>query len=118
MISDQSRRSFLRNLGTLVALPALESTGFRAFAAAAKPVAPATRMAFMYIPNGVNVDKWMVNGTGADYQLSPTLETLAPFKQDFSVLSNLTHNTGRANGDGAGDHARATATFLKPASNT
>jgi hypothetical protein len=111
MIADQSRRSFLRNVGTLIALPTLESVGFKAFAAP-KAVGPATRMAFLYIPNGVNVEKWTVSGTGTNYQLGPTMEPLQSFKQDFSVLSNLAHATGRANGDGGGDHARATATFL------
>lgn len=111
MISDLSRRSFLRNVGAIISLPTLESVGFRAFAAQKAPSA-ATRMAFLYIPNGVNVQNWTVTGTGADYQLSPTLQPLEPFKKDFSVLSNLAHATGRSNGDGAGDHARATATFL------
>jgi len=106
-----SRRAFLRNAGVFMSLPALESVGLRAFAAE-KPVAAPTRMAFLYIPNGVNVDKWRVSGTGRNYQLSPTLQSLAPLKNDFSVISNLAHFKAFSNGDGGGDHARATATFL------
>ena len=94
-----------------MSLPALESVGFRAFAAEKKAADP-MRMAFLYIPNGVNVDKWRVNGTGRNYELSPTLQGLAPFKNDFTVISNLAHNKAFANGDGGGDHARATASFL------
>lgn len=111
-ISSQfSRRAFLRGAGALMALPAMESVGFKAFAATKEIVSP-TRMAFLYIPNGVNVDKWAVNGTGKDYQLSPTMQPLAGLKDHFSVLSNMACDKARSNGDGAGDHARATATFL------
>ena len=108
---SSSRRSFLRNAGVCLALPALESVGFKAFAAE-KTVAAPTRMAFLYIPNGVNVHKWRVTGAGRDYQLSPSLQSLAPLKGDISVISNLAHFKAFSNGDGGGDHARATATFL------
>jgi len=114
MFSPQqtSRRGFLRSAGALIALPALESFGFKAFAAAAPAPADPTRMAFLYIPNGVNVDKWTVKGEGTGYNLSPTMQPLAGLKDDFSVLSNLAHDKARSNGDGGGDHARATASFL------
>jgi len=108
---DFSRRSFLRGAGALLALPSLESLRFRAFAAE-KPAAAPLRMAFLYVPNGVNVHDWTVIGEGRDYQLSPTLKALEPFKSRFSVLSGLAQDAGRSHGDGAGDHARATATFL------
>jgi hypothetical protein len=94
-----------------MALPALESFGFKAFAATKAP-ADITRMAFLYIPNGVNVHKWNVTGEGAGYELSPTLKPLEGLRKEFSVLSNLAHDKAESNGDGAGDHARATATFL------
>lgn len=109
--SQVSRRAFLRSASTLLALPALESFGFRAFAAEKAPEA-ISRMAFLYIPNGVNVHKWNVKGEGAGYELSPTLQPLAGLRNDFSVISNLAHDKAESNGDGAGDHARATATFL------
>lgn len=109
--SPVSRRAFLRTASSLIALPALESFGHRAFAAEKAVTAP-TRMAFLYIPNGVNMHTWTVKGEGAGYELSPTLQPLAALKNDFNVFSNLAHDKAEANGDGAGDHARATATFL------
>lgn len=109
--SSVSRRGFLRSASTFVALPMLESLGFRAFAAE-KAVTNPTRMAFLYIPNGVNMHQWMPKGVGTGYELSPTLQPLAALKGDFSLLSNLAHDKAESNGDGAGDHARATATFL------
>ena len=109
---DFSRRHFLRGAGALLALPSFDSLGFRAFAAAPKPGEVPLRMAFLYVPNGVNVADWTVSGEGRDYQLSKTLGGLAPFRSDFSVISGLAQDAGRSHGDGAGDHARATATFL------
>jgi len=109
--SLHSRRAFLRGAGALMGLPLLESVGFKAFAAQPVQVSP-TRMAFLYIPNGVNVSKWQVKGEGANYELSETMQPLAGLKGDFSVISHLAHDKARSNGDGAGDHARATATFL------
>lgn len=110
--SNFSRRGFLKSAGALVTLPALESFGFKAFAATSKePVAP-MRMAFLYIPNGVNQASWAVKGEGKAYELSKTLQPLADYRNDFSIISNLAHDKAAANGDGGGDHARATATFL------
>lgn len=106
-----SRRAFLRTASSLMALPALESFGFKAFASEKAVEAP-TRMAFLYIPNGVNMHQWTVKGEGTGYELSPTLQPLAALKNEFTVFSNLAHDKAESNGDGGGDHARATATFL------
>jgi hypothetical protein len=107
-----SRRRFLaataiRGLGAAVALPALAS-----LRAAEPGVPPPTRMAFVYVPNGVHVDRWRCAGTGRDYTLGPTLEPLAGLRDHFQVISGLAHRNGTAGPDGAGDHARATATIL------
>ena len=40
------------------------------------------------------------------------LKPMEPFKNDILLLSNLTHNNGRALLDGGGDHARATGGYL------
>jgi hypothetical protein len=108
-----SRRRFLatsalRGLGAAVALPALES-----LAAGTAPAAgPPTRMAFVYVPNGVNLDRWRSSGDGRDYRLGASLEPLAPFRDDLQIIRGLAHRNGTAGPDGAGDHARATATIL------
>ncbi len=104
-----SRRTVLRGLGAAVALPTLES--LRPAVAAAAALVP-TRMAFLYVPNGVNVSRWRPEGEGRDYRLGPTLEPLADFRDDFQLISGLAHRNGTAGPDGAGDHARAAATFL------
>lgn len=104
-----SRRAFLRTSGACLALPLFESFGRRARAAA--PVQP-RRLAYVYFPNGVNVERWNVTGTGADYRLSSTLEPLAPHRKDFTVISGLNHENATPGPDGPGDHSRATAVYL------
>ena len=108
------RRTFLRGLGTLLALPHLESLVAATGAAAgnASAVAAPVRMAFVYVPNGADMVNWTPSETGTDFVLPRTLEPLAPVRSDVMVLSGLTQDKARANGDGAGDHARASATFL------
>ena len=111
-IPGLQRRAFLRGMGTMMALPFLESFGHRAFAAAKKQEAP-MRMAFLYTPNGVNVAEWFPKGTGKNYEFGPSMkDALQAHRNDFSIISGLCHDKARSNGDGGGDHARATATFL------
>jgi len=106
------RRTVLRGIGTGLALPLLESMSpVRAVAAAAAETAP-VRMACLFFANGAIMDKWRPTGEGSDYQLSPTLEPLADLKGDFMVLEGLAQHHARANGDGAGDHARNASAFL------
>lgn len=108
-----SRRHVLRGLGTVMTLPFLESFGFRAFAAEAKkaPVKP-LRAAWLYIPNGVNVNEWFPTGEGADYTLSNSLKAIEKNRGDFTVMSGLMQDWAHSHGNGGGDHARAVATFL------
>lgn len=116
-----SRRSMLRGLGVAVGLPMLDAmvpgtvlnaaqaAGTTASGAAA--IAP-TRMAFFFIPNGVNIPYWTPTKEGFDFDLTPTLEPLKAVKNDCMVLSGLTLDNARAKGDGPGDHARSAAAFL------
>lgn len=117
-IPSHSRRGFLRGLGAAVALPALES--FRPLAAAstgARAVATTAsgaplRMAYLYIPNGVNMELWRPKGTGTNYKLGETFKPLEPHRADFQIFSGFEQKNASGGGDGAGDHARGVATFL------
>jgi hypothetical protein len=64
------------------------------------------------VPNGIIMQSWTPAASGTGFELPPTLEPLAAYKDSLLVLSGLTHNNGRALGDGPGDHARAAASFL------
>src|SRR5260370_11870503 len=83
-----------------------------ALAAPSQARALPRRMAFVYVPNGVNMDDWTPRSLGTDYTLPRSLEPLASFKSDLLVLSGLTCDKARPNGDGPGDHARAMSRFL------
>lgn len=117
MSQDFSRRRFLRGLGTLMALPALEATA--PFAARASTAAKSAagnslplRMAFVYSPNGKNMEHWTPRTEGSNYELSRALSPLKEVQSEFQIISGLKHEKARANGDGGGDHARANASFL------
>ncbi len=113
-----SRRTVLRGLGVTLALPMLDAmlpgtmTNALAQAAGAKSSAAPTRMAMIFAPNGVNYDHWLPQGEGRRYNLSPTLEPLEPVRKHINIMTGLTLDKARANGDGPGDHARSAATFL------
>ena len=72
------RRAVLHGLGAAVALPFLDSIRGAGVARAAAAAVP-TRMAYLYIPNGVHVPRWRPEGEGSDFSFGPTLEPLAPF---------------------------------------
>jgi hypothetical protein len=68
-------------------------------------------MAFVTIPNGVNLDKWWPK-EGKAFELAPTMEPLAALKDQLQVISGLDQINATAGADGAGDHARASASLL------
>ena len=102
-----NRRTFLRGLAATLAMPALPS-----LRAAASHAGHPLRLGFIYIPNGVNIDLWRPDATTGNSILSPTLSPLEKVKHRVSVLRGFDHEKAEPNGDGAGDHARANATFL------
>jgi hypothetical protein len=106
-----SRRLALKGLGVSVGLPLLEAMlpGSVLAAPAAKPP---LRMAFVYVPNGKHMADWTPKKEGADFDLPATLSPLMDLRQDLLVLSGLTCDKARPNGDGPGDHARAMSAFL------
>lgn len=111
---ELSRRTVLRGLGVTLSLPWLEAMGpLTAWADGPAPgKAAPNRMAFLYVPNGVNMVDWTPQQEGADFELPEILKPLANVRDKLMVLTGLTADKARANGDGGGDHARALAAFL------
>lgn len=111
-----SRRHLLRGLGASIALPSMEAMlpAGRALAAAASGSASPfpVRLGYFFVPNGVHMPDWKPERTGGYFDLPYILEPLGAVKNDLLVLSGLTHDKGRANGDGPGDHARSAGVFL------
>lgn len=106
------RRRFLRGLGAGIALPFLDSALAAPLRAARANGQAPIRMAFVYFPNGAHQDNWWPKGEGASFELNKTMEPLAKVKPGIQVISGLDHLNATAGPDGAGDHARANATFL------
>jgi hypothetical protein len=105
-----TRRTALRGLGVSVALPLLEAMQPGSLFAA--PATPPRRMAFLYVPNGIHMADWTPRKLDSDFEVPATLKPLAPFRDQLLVLTGLTADKARANGDGPGDHARAMSAFL------
>ncbi|MEP3477841.1 MAG: DUF1552 domain-containing protein [Fuerstiella sp.] len=82
-----ARRTFLKAAGVSVVLPHLES-----FAEASSvSAAPTPRMVCISSALGMNPAAFFPSGFGADYELSPTLKSLAPFRNDTTVISHIDH---------------------------
>ncbi len=115
-----SRRAILRGTGTAIALPFLDAMVPVFSAGAAKSASPC-RMAFIYVPNGIMMPEWFPAEAASmrpdtSIPLPATLPRISsilnPYRDDILLLSGLTHNGGRALGDGPGDHGRAGANYL------
>jgi hypothetical protein len=97
-------------MGTALALPVLDAMSPALSRAAGKP--SPLRLVFVYVPNGIIMKHWTPAGEGRDFTLPQTLEPLAALREQTLLLSGLAQKNGRALADGAGDHARAAASYL------
>jgi hypothetical protein len=107
------RRTFLRGLGVSVALPLLDGM-VPAFAALrTTPARGVKRLGAIYVPNGVEMRMWTPKGAGTAFEFPLILEPLEAFRAQTLVLSGLADQPAvPAPGEGIGDHARASATWL------
>jgi hypothetical protein len=70
-------------------------------------------MGIVYFPMGVIPEKWTPTTEGTNYEMSPTLKQMAPFRDRMIVLSGLDNK--RANmvgGENGGPHSRPSGSFL------
>src|SRR5579862_2168736 len=105
------RRTFLRGMGTAVALPFLESM-VPAFTATAKTAAnPSLRFGAVYIPHGAIMTQWTPARAGSGFEFTPILKSLEPFRDSVVVVSNLT----RPGGESTASHAPTAAGWLSGA---
>jgi len=101
-------------MGVALALPWLEAMGPSNAWAGDTPASKAApnRMAFVYVPNGKNMDDWTPKTEGAGFALPSILEPLADVRDDFMIITGLAADKARSHGDGGGDHARALSAYL------
>jgi hypothetical protein len=103
------RRTFLRGMGAAVALPLLDAMVPSMTALARTPAEPVRRLGFVYMPMGCDLPRWTPGGTGLT-ELSPTLQSLRPFVDQLTVISNLELKNAYP-----GTHATSNAAFLSAA---
>lgn len=123
------RRTVIRGLGATLALPFLDAMVPALSPAARAATGPVRRLGFVYMPNGVamnvhrfpdvnyhgypSINYWTPKGQGRDFEFSPILTPLSPFRERLLVISGLAHPHAETGNDGAsGDHTRATSTWL------
>ncbi|MBM3983377.1 MAG: DUF1552 domain-containing protein [Planctomycetes bacterium] len=92
-----TRRTLLRGFGAAISLPFLDIMGGCTLAAESGAKEP-RRLACFYIPGAINRHTWFPQDTGRDYTLADAHKPLAKFRDEFTVLSNLSHITGRISG--------------------
>ena len=107
-----SRRAVLRGAGTVIALPLLDAmvpalTAFQKTAAN-----PIRRLGVVYHPNGVVYENWLPRGIGSEFEFSRVLAPFEPFRDRVLVVTGLHDQQAEALGDGAGDHSRASGSYL------
>jgi hypothetical protein len=103
------RRTLLKGMGVAVGLPFLDAMVPALARAATKPP---VRLAFFYVPNGIDMPNWNPDYIGKLGELPRILKPMEPYRQDFQMLGNLTQNFARGLLDGGGDHGRCSANWL------
>jgi hypothetical protein len=107
------RRAFLRGLGATIALPLLDGMVPALSALGQTAARPVRRLGIVYAPNGMNIWRWKPATEGANFELTPVLAPLAPFRSRLLVLSGMSNQQADAvPGEGGGDHSRGQAAFL------
>ena len=85
-----SRRTVLKGVGASIALPLIDAMNPAATAWAQTPAgATPRRFAFIGFPHGAIMDRWSPPQTGTNYEMSPILQPLEPFRKHLTIVSGL-----------------------------
>ena len=106
-----SRRTVLRGLGTMMALPLLDSMVPALSALAGTAAAPVRRFGVFYVPNGMSMPYWWPKSEGPIAQMPATLKSLEALKDRVLLCGGLADEPANQV-KGGGDHARSAGTFL------
>jgi hypothetical protein len=95
-------------MGTTLALPFLDSMVPALSALAQTPAKPPQRFGAVYFPNGAPMNYWMPKSTTGELDITPILKPLEPYRDQMTVVGNLS----RAGGKTVTDHAVSSAGWL------
>jgi len=85
------RRTVLRGLGATVALPLFDAMVPALTALQNTPAKPIRRLGVAYHPHGMVKSQWDPVGVGSDFEFSPILKPLEPFRDQLLDISNMTN---------------------------
>lgn len=112
-----SRRSFLAGAGAVLALPWLEALNGNSLISKAYAQNAEIQKRFLgfYVPNGFNMNRFWPTASGSltpSSIMGTSLEPLSQHLDDLLLIQGLDNHAASSQGDGPGDHARGTSTFL------
>jgi len=92
MSQSINRRMVLRGFGTALSLPLLEAMiPLTALAQSGNKTKHPVRMAFVFVPNGINMDHWTPKSEGILSDALPSvLSPLADLRANVNLLTGLT----------------------------
>ena len=107
------RRTVLRGMGSLVALPLLGAMVPALTASGRTAASPISRLGFFYAPNGMFLPNFHPTGNGGrDYKITRILSPLKDYREQMIVVSGLSNNGLVSPNEGGGVHTRAHGGWL------
>ena len=107
------RRTVLRGMGTMVALPFLGAMAPAMTALANTAANPTPRLGFFYAPNGMFLPNFHPEGNGGkNYAMTPILSPLESYRENMVVISGLSNSALVSPNEGGGVHTRAHGGWL------
>ncbi len=101
------RRTFIKGVGTTLALPLLNAMVPAATALAKTPGNSVRRLGYVFMPMGCDQSRWTPRSEHTLDKLSPILDSLAPVKDQTTVLTNMELRSAYP-----GSHATSNSSFL------
>lgn len=105
------RRTFLRGAGVTLGLPLLDAMVPALTATVKTAASPAHRIGYFYSANGTSLPSWRLKTVGPDFEFSPTMKSLEPYRDYVTAISGLS-NYQATLGSGGGVHTRAMASWM------
>lgn len=107
------RRTILRGIGSMVALPFLSAMAPAMTALAKTAAKPIPRLGFFYAPNGMFLPNFHPEGVGGKtYAMTPILKPLEAYRENMVVISGLSNSGLVSPNEGGGVHTRAHGGWL------
>jgi len=95
-------------MGAAVALPLLDAMLPAQTPLSKTAAKPLPRLGFVYVPHGAIMDRWTPKTEGADFEMTPILKPLEPFRSGLNIVSGLGHRAA----DSTAVHSLSPTTWL------